>query len=341
MKRQFVVATLAIALLAGMAGTAMADVKTEEKSRVKFEGMLGRMFNLFGGKAAKEGLVNIVAVQGNRKATISDTSGEIIDLGEEKIYEVNFKDKSYKVTTFAEMRRQLEEAKRKAEEQQAKARAEASQKEEEKAEPAKEVEVDFDVKDTGQKKAINGFESRQVVMTITVREKGKTLEQSGGLVVTSDMWLTPRIDAMKEVVDFDVRYAKAIAGTMASAMSAEQLAQAMAMYPMMADAMKKMSAESAKLDGTAVMTTTTFDAVANPEQAQQSAEKEQEAPKSIGGLLGGFGRKMAKKSDEGKEKPAGTKGRSTIMTATNELLKVSSSVAASDVAVPAGFKLKN
>jgi hypothetical protein len=341
MKRLFTVGTLAALLVAGSAGAAMADVKTEEKSQIKFEGMLGRMFNLFGGKSAKEGLVNIVAVQGNRKATMGDNSGQIVDLDEEKIYEINTKDRSYKVTTFAEMRRQLEEAKRKAEEQQAK--AEAREKKEEKAEPGKEVEIDFDVRDTGQKRAVSGFDARQVVMTITVREKGKKLEESGGLVLTSDMWLTPSIPAMKEVMDFDVRYAKAIAGPMAQAMSAEQMAQAMAMYPMMADAMKKMQAESGKLEGTAVLTTTTFDAVANPQQAQQSAEQEEAAPKSMGGLLGGLGRRMAKKSDDKKDegKAAGPKNRATIMTISHEVLKVSTTVAASDLAIPAGFKLKN
>lgn len=341
MKRLFTVGALAATLVAGSAVTAMADVKTEEKSQVKFEGMLGRVVNLFGGRAAKEGLINVVAVQGNRKATMGDSSGQIIDLDEEKIYEINAKDRSYKVTTFAEMRRQLEEAKRKAEEQQAK--AEAREKKEEKAEPGKEVEIDFDVKDTGQKKAINGFDTHQVVMTITVREKGKKLEESGGLVLTSDMWLTPSIPAMKEVTDFDVRYAKAIAGQMAQAMSAEQMAQAMAMYPMMADAMKKMQAESGKLEGTAVLTTTTFDAVANPQQAQQSAEQEEAAPKSVGGLLGGLGRRMARKSDDKKDegKAAGPKNRATILTMSHEVLKVSTSVAASDLAIPAGFKLKN
>ena len=46
------------------------------------------------------------------------------------------------------------------------------------------MEIDFDVKNTGEKKTINGFDTHEVVMTITVREKGKTLEQSGGMVVT-------------------------------------------------------------------------------------------------------------------------------------------------------------
>ena len=54
----------------------------------------------------------------------------------------------------------------------------------------KEMEVDFDVKNTGQTKTINGFDTRQVVATITVREKGKKIEDSGGIVMTVDTWLT-------------------------------------------------------------------------------------------------------------------------------------------------------
>ena len=65
------------------------------------------------------------------------------------------------------------------------------------------MEVDFDVRNTGEKKTINGFDTHQVVMTITVREKGKTLEESGGMVLTSDMWLAPKIAAMKEIAEFD------------------------------------------------------------------------------------------------------------------------------------------
>jgi len=63
-----------------------AEVKTEEKSVVKFEGFMGGVMGLFGGKAAKEGILSTVAVRGNRKATINDTTGEIIDLDEEKVY---------------------------------------------------------------------------------------------------------------------------------------------------------------------------------------------------------------------------------------------------------------
>ena len=76
-----------------LAAPAYAEVKTREKSQVKFEGMLGKMFNLFGGKSAKEGVESRTAVKGNRKATLSDNGGTIVDLTEEKVYELDAKKK--------------------------------------------------------------------------------------------------------------------------------------------------------------------------------------------------------------------------------------------------------
>src|SRR3954451_15310040 len=135
--------------------TLRADVREDQKARVQFSGMLGRMFNMFGGKSAREGTTSTVAVKGDRKATTSDTTGQIIDLAEEKVYDLDLKKKSYIVTTFAELRRRMEEARKKADEN---ARKEAA-KEKEKEKPAaadpnaKQVEIDFDIKNTGEKKS--------------------------------------------------------------------------------------------------------------------------------------------------------------------------------------------
>jgi hypothetical protein len=315
---------------------ARADVRTDEKSKVEFAGMLGRMVNLFGGKAAREGIASTVVVKGNRKATMNDTTGQIIDLNEEKVYDLDIKKKSYKVTTFAEMRRQLEEARKKAEED-----ARKEQPPEEKAKPAdpnqKQVEVDFDIKNTGEKKTINGFDTHETVMTITVREKGKTLDESGGLVTTADMWLAPKIAAMREIVEFDIKYAKQLYGPMVSGISASQMAAASAMYPMMKDAMAKMSTEGAKLDGTPILTTVTMDAVKSAEQiAQESKEESKPASSSGGGISGRLGGMLAKKIGPKKEEPGKT--RSTFMTSNTEVLKVATDVTAAEVALPAGFK---
>ena len=111
-----VAAVAAVALAAASTVTLGADVRADQKTRVQFAGMLGRMMNLFGGKSAKEGVTSIVAVKGDRKATTNDSSGQIIDLSEEKVYDLDLKKKTYKVTTFAELRRRMEDAKKRAEE---------------------------------------------------------------------------------------------------------------------------------------------------------------------------------------------------------------------------------
>ena len=100
------------ALLLGFSLNLWADVTTDEKSQVKFEGAMGRAMGIFGGKAAKEGLVSRVAVRGNRKMTADDYTGRIIDLDEEKVYTLDMRKKTYEVVTFEEMRRRMQDARR-------------------------------------------------------------------------------------------------------------------------------------------------------------------------------------------------------------------------------------
>jgi hypothetical protein len=122
MKRLVRIAMIALALVT-LAAPVHAEVKTREKTQVKLEGMLGKMFNLFGGKSAKEGVESRTAVKGNRKATLNDDGGQIVDLTEEKVYQLDAKKKQYTVMTFEEIRRRMREAQ------------ERAKKEAEKAEP--------------------------------------------------------------------------------------------------------------------------------------------------------------------------------------------------------------
>jgi hypothetical protein len=337
-----------MAALAIASQVVRAEVRADEKTHVEFAGVLGRVVNIFGGKAAREGVSTTVAVKGDRKATMTENTGQIIDLAEEKVYDLDLRKKTYKVTTFDELRRRMEESRKRAEEDAARERSreEKQTKSEEPKKPEKEVEVDFNVKTTGEKKTINGFDTHEAVATITVREKGKTLEEGGGMVVTSDMWLAPKIAAMKEIADFDMRYAQKLYGSMMAGVSAEQMAAALAMYPMMKDAMSKMSAETGKLDGTPILTTVTMDTVKSNDDMQQQAKQQQDQQQSddksaaqggVGGLFGKLASKAAAKKLGGGGDDA-NKQRATFLTSTTEVLKVATDVAPGDVAVPAGFK---
>lgn len=327
MKRLLISCALALPLVGLVPGQAWAEVKTREKTHVSLGGMLGKVFNLFGGKAAKEGTVGTTAIKGSRKATTNESSGQIIDLAEEKVYDLDMKKKTYQVTTFDELRRRMQEAREKAEKDAAKEQGKESKED---TQPHKEYEVDFDVKETGQKKELAGYNTREVIMTITVREKGRTLEDGGGIVMTSDSWLGPQIPAMKEVAEFEMKYWKQLQGPDAMGMSAEQLATVLATFPAVKQAMDRLQKEAPKLQGTPLATVTTVEGVKSAEQMAQQTD----SGKPSGGLGGLLARKIAKKDNDA------SSARAVIFTAEHEVQEIQTSVAAADTDIPAGFKQK-
>jgi hypothetical protein len=325
MKRLARIAIVALPLITLAAATLYADVKTRDRTTVKFEGTLGRIFNLFGGGKPSEGTT---AVKGNRKATLQGSTGQIIDLSEEKVYDLDLKKKTYTVTTFEELRRRMHEAEEKAKKEVEK---EEPGKPQEAQKPTKEYEVDFDVKDTGQKKQIAGYDTHQTIATVTIREKGRTLEEAGGLVMTTDIWLGPVIPQLKEIADFEIKYWKQLQGPEIAAISAEQMATVMAMFPLVGKATERMKKEGNKVAGTPLDTTIMFETVLSKDQLTQ-AQADSSNQKSGGGIGGLLAKKIIKK-----EEP---KARSTIMTTHTEVLEVATSASATDVAVPADFKEK-
>jgi len=330
MKRLVRIAVVALPLMT-LAAPTYAEVKTHEKTQVKLEGMLGRALSIFGGKGAKEGVESRTAVKGNRKATLNDNGGTIVDLTEEKVYELDAKKKTYTVTTFDEIRRKMREAEERAKKEAEKEAGKAEPAEKPQEKPTKEYEVDFDVKDTGQKKQVAGYDARNTVVTVTVREKGRTLQQSGGIVMSSDMWLGPQIPELKELADFEMRYWKQLQGPQTATLSAEQAAAVLAMYPGVGKAMERMAKEGDKLSGTPLESTTTFEAVLSDEQWAQ-AKADQQKSSGGGGLSGMLAKKIMKK-----EEP---KQRATIFTTVHQFLEVAKSVAAADLAIPADYKEK-
>ena len=328
----------ALVLMAVALGSAVlvADVRTEQKTHATFGGPLGRMVSMFGGKAAKEGVVETVAVKGDRKMTTNDKTARLVDLAEEKVYEIDLDGKSYKVITFDEIRKKMQEEQEKAKEQMAKMQ---DKKDEKPAEPQKKMAIDVATKETGEKKTISGFECKEVITTITMHEDGKTLEEAGGMVMTNDQWLTARIPAMKEVQDFDRRYFEKIAG-MDAAAAAQQMAQALAMYPGLKDLMGRARMEGTRVDGTPISSVMTIDSVASAEQQKKQADNEKQQD-SGGGLSGMLARKMMKKKQaEGGDSANADKSRSTVMTTTVDVLSVATTVGADAVSIPAGFKQK-
>jgi len=305
------------------ASMALADATIQQKTQVHFGGALGSVINVFGRKATHEGVVSDVAIHKNRKISRSGDTGEIVDLDEQKVYYMDYDHKTYKVVTFDELRRQYEEAKEKAKKQQSSAdKGEKSQ--------GPEYEVEFSIKPTGNKETINGWNTREEIATVTVHEKGKTLEDAGGFVLTSDMWIGPRVAAMREMADFELKFMQKVYGDAFMA-DMRQAAAMFAATPAFAKAMKTFNDKQRTFDGTTIRSKMTFEAVAG-KNAPPPDQQPSSPAAAIGGLLGRM--KQRRQSDQ-----AGAQ-HSTMFDSNHELLKASTTASAADVAMPAGFKEK-
>ena len=110
---------------------------------------------------------------------MNDTTGRIVDLDEQKVYDLDIKKKNYTVTTFEQLGRSFAEA-------QEQAAKEAKDAQVERGSPPAMTSSSSSISTSrkpGRPCAIAGHDARQVIMTVTVREKGKTLEESGGVAI--------------------------------------------------------------------------------------------------------------------------------------------------------------
>ena len=191
-------------------------------------------------------------------------------------------------------------------------------------EAGKQIEFDVDVKPTGQQKTIAGQDAKEFLLTITMRQQGMKLEESGGIVMTNNVWMAPRIAALDEMHEFNMKFVKAVYGDMFSGMSPQQTGPMSAMIPGLASLMERMATETRKLQGTPVASTTVIESVKSAEQLKNAA-----AQAGGGGIGGMLARRMARGSSE---------PRTKVMTSTNETLTIASTVAGRGCRDPGGVQ---
>ena len=197
----------ATSLLAFAAVTSLhADVKTEGRRKPNWAACSRRSPACWVAAVGDEGALSTIAVKGSRQSMMTDFAGRIIDLAEEKVYQLDLKRKTYRVATFAEIRQQMEEARAKAKKRCARSR-QIPRSKGSRGGDAKAQGLDGGrprrPKD-GSVADHQRINTNQVLVVVTIREKGKMLEQSGGLQITSDMWMAPQMAAMKEITDFQM-----------------------------------------------------------------------------------------------------------------------------------------
>jgi hypothetical protein len=316
-------------------------------------------------------------IHGNQKAVVAKDSTEIIDLDKETVTHIDNLRKTYTVVTFAQMRKVFEQAPKQIQQAQEKAKADEPQTQQ----PKSDVKASFDVsvKNTGATKQINGLTAQEQIVTLQMHATDANAPSTGAAnsatyVVTTDAWITPDPPEVKEIQDFDKRYAqKLMEGVDLSAFKDQLtqmqrpsqnagMSQMFAGKPGSEEAMEQMSKEMAKLQGTRVLEVTKMGGSASgPAAAQNSAQASDPAPAAAppssngsmagmlgsalgGSALGGFHRKKTPPpSDSTTTTTTASDGTQTTSTVLMEMTLQKSNfsqapVSSSAFEVPSGFK---
>ncbi len=284
-------------------------------------------------RSAKEPVKTAVLVKGDVMAHTTADSATIIDVGKETITEVNFKQKTYSVMTFAQMAQYLDQMSKKAAQQS-----------------GNKGEMNFkaSVKETGQTRDISGLATREVVLTMIMESTDKESGQKGSLAVTSNMWLAKNVPGYEEVRAFQVKMAQKLAWMPGSNMFTQGRGD-------MARAFGDLQKEGAKLDGVPVLQLVSMGAAGEgqsgqpaPQASQQSEPRESPSIGGALGRLGGFGGLGRRKKQEEPQQqrgqpqaassaPSGAPG--ALIEMTTESTNFSSSpIDSSRLQVPAGFR---
>jgi hypothetical protein len=347
------------AVLALATGVASADVTTEQKVSLEGVGAMA-MANMSG--------TSKTAISGNRSRRDSDLqmqskvvrflarnavgpTAEIVLLDADKMYTLKMNKKEYTETSFEDFRNQMQKA------LQGKGDAEEDRKQPSAIDQStcEWLEPKSDVKKTGKKATIAGFEAEQVVITAEQPCKDKETGAICEIALTLDEWLSTSYSANEEVAKYQKAYAQKIGlDTVLTKQDVSDRAQAMfgqykGVWANIVDKMKGMKGYPVR---------SSFALGLGGDQCKQAQQaKEQDSGGSsdsssgdltnqVGAKLGSlFHRKKDDSSNQGSQAastppPAtGPSGTVTLMTISTELVSVSTAPIPADAfEIPAGFK---
>ena len=290
-----IVAMLIIAFF--MATNIQADVKKESTTQLDFKGTLGAIMKFFG---AGKPSTTAEYYQGDiYKSDAIDEKGkltrsEIIDLDKELFISIDHKKKQYSQMTFDEWRQMIEQNIQKME----------STKEDQAKEDEPEVEWDFriDISKPGETEMIAGKKAEKVIITLEITAKATDKDaktEQGDMIVTSTNWMVDEPAGQKEIDNFHKKLFKRLGVLPGKGGLEEMMSKLNQSNPGLAEAIKKMQEESKKLSGVPMRTQTVYVTKSTAASGEQEEMKrDTEIPTSVGGLMRGLGKKIAKPDKE-------------------------------------------
>ena len=338
-----------------VSAAAQADVTMQEQMNLSGAGMM-KMANMSG--------TTTTTISGNKARTESNMqfeSGlmrtfargaggphvEIVRLDEDKIFSLNPTKKTYTETTFTERRAQMQQAMEQMNKSQASQQQATSGVDESECEWS---DPKSDVKRTGERSTIAGFQAEHITVTATQSCTNKKTGDVCDFGLALDQWIAPGFEASSETTAYQRAYAEKLGlGTASSRDFAERAQGMFGRYKgIWAELGKRMAELPVK--GYAVKSGFSL-GVGGPQcknaQQTQAQDGPQQQPGGLSGALGGalggmFGKK--KKQDEATQQqaappPTMAGGLMPLMSMGTELVSITrDAVSPQSFEVPGDYK---
>ncbi|HCC57978.1 MAG TPA: hypothetical protein DEQ47_12110 [Solibacterales bacterium] len=329
------------ALAAGLFALPLcADFSYQETARITGGALVGMM--KFAGafskdaRKATEPIESSISIKGNRMLRKSPDNATIIDLDQQTITTIHYTNRTYSVLTFEQMRQQME--------------AMAAKMKQPQPAPGAEASFDIKVNDTHQHRTIDGVDTHEMILTFLMNAKDQKSGATGGLDMTTDMWIAPNVPGYQEVREFHQRMAQKLTWVPG--------ANPLMNRPDVLKAMTQLYGEQSKLDGMPLESIIRMGGrmdnvpVENGENTNQRQTRSQSSPPptsvsgALAGALGGrFGLGRKKKQEEPAEGSSGNSSNGQTTSASGSLMEMTSTVTSHNTAsvnaavfdIPAGF----
>jgi hypothetical protein len=315
----------ALVCFGGFASAGWADASYQESVQITGGQLVDTVKSIpFMPKSIQKMLAPTVTkklLHGNQLASVSPSSTEIIDLDQETITRIDAEKKTYSVTTFAQMRKAIEDAPKKLQDAQAKAKQnQGSQRQAAPADsqaPQVQVTYEVSVSDGGPPQMVNGVMAKEQILTMKAHFTDPNAQPSAGpntvtYTYISDIWTTPEPPEMKQVDEFYQRYGKklmqgvdtaALVKSMQPALNGAALAPLFASNPnagpALQEVMAKMATEMQKIKGTRVLEVARFGGEAltatpgaPPPPPEAAPPPQQSGASKLGALGAAFGKSV-------------------------------------------------
>jgi hypothetical protein len=306
------------------ASALFADFSYRESTKIT-GGMMAGMMKVAGvfSKTAREPMDATVAVKGNRLVHRGSNTMSLIDLDARTITTVDLQKKQYSVLTFEEMKQAMENLAKK-------------MKQDQKA----EMKMRVSAEPTGKSKEISGYNAKEILMKIAMEAHDQKNNQSGSMVVFTDLWIAENVAGYSEIADFYKRMSEQLNWTPGGGMFAQQ--------PEVAKGMAEAFKEVAKMNGAPVFQKIVMGpegiAPPNSDAPTPAADQKQQPKPSLGSALGGalggrFGRKKQDPQPQEQSQPQPASGSaSALIEMETTYSNFAPAADASLFEIPAGFK---